>query len=446
MISLSARHARIAAISAIAASFVLLRTGFLLLREPFFDELFTAWLVPRPLSAIVEALKLDSGPPLYYFVVHLLGITAVPGARAVSLLCAVLTLVALAFWKRDRVSRLTAGALLTVFPAAVLFAADARAYALCALFVTVAILLVDSDHPLPAALALTLAAYSHYYGALFIPLLLMPPAEDEDAGPVWPRPSWLVRLGATGLAAVLFAPGLWLAFRQPREATSWMPAVPRWPEALLVKPPEALAIASVLLLVAAAVFVNRYTAMAAVPVALVVVLAVAGRPIYLPLRFEAVLAVPLILGIAASLERWDPWPRRGLLLGLLGALTAVTYLGLVEHSRRPTDPYRAAAKFVAKSIPRSQRVIATGYLYLETVMNGRPDAEAFPEAQADHPGWRARLTEIFLFPKPPFVWIGERGSPEGNALARQFQMQKLYENDRAIVARVEERPVPGKGN
>ncbi|HEY4641838.1 MAG TPA: hypothetical protein VII75_10880, partial [Thermoanaerobaculia bacterium] len=140
----------------------------LIIRAPFFDELFTRWISAKPFTGIVSALRWDSGPPLYYFVVRLIGDPSVTVTRILSLVCAAISLILIL-----RSKNVIAALLLAVFPPAILFAADARAYAMCAMFVTIAVLAIDDDRPFAAALALVAAAYSHYYGVLFFPILLM---------------------------------------------------------------------------------------------------------------------------------------------------------------------------------------------------------------------------------------------------------------------------------
>jgi hypothetical protein len=78
--------------------------------------------------------------------------------RILSLVCAAISLILIL-----RTKNAIAALLLAVFPPAILFAADARAYAMCAMFVTIAVLAIDDDRPFAAGLALLAAAYSHYY-------------------------------------------------------------------------------------------------------------------------------------------------------------------------------------------------------------------------------------------------------------------------------------------
>ncbi len=392
-------------------TFLAARIPLLVLRAPFFDELFTRWIAGRPFAGILSALRYDSGPPLYYFAVHLLGDPSVEATRVLSLVCAAIAFGVILF--RDR---LPAALLLAVFPPAVLIAADARAYALCAMFVTLAILAVDRDRPMLAALLLVAAAYSHYYGVLFFPLLLL------GSPPPFRR-----RLFALLLALVLYIPGFWLAWHQPAEARAWMAM--NWPDALFVRPPLVLAIIGVAAL-ALSLRVNRYMFMVLVPL----VLAVALR-VYVPMRFESVIAAPLVLWLAASL-RHNRF-RLALSTALISVGALWTALGIIDHVNRPPDPYRQAARWIAASIPANETVVASGYCYLETMMNGHERVAAFPPEQGEHPGWRALPRPGVPIPTGAFYWTGERAAPELGILIRERRIIKpLFVNDRAMVALV----------
>jgi hypothetical protein len=202
-----------------------------------------------------------------------------------------------------------------------------------------------------------------------------------------------------------------------------------WPDALFVRPPLALAIMGAVAF-ALSVRVNRYMAMVFVPLVIAI-----GLRVYVPMRFEAVLAVPLVLWVAESLRRNRF--RLALMTALIGIAATWSALGIIDHAHRPPDPYRQAAVWVAGSIPASQTVVASGYCYLETLMNGHTNVAAFPPEQGEHPGWRA-LPRLEV-PAPPgaFYWIGERGAPELGILLRQRRVIKpLFVNDRAMVALV----------
>src|SRR5216684_2983909 len=108
----------------IGTIFLVVRVLLLIHRAPFFDELFTRWIAGKSFAGILSALLHDSGPPLYYFVVHLLGNPSVVEARVVSLLFAVLSVV-LILRSRSGAPAMLAAILLAVFPPAALFAVDA---------------------------------------------------------------------------------------------------------------------------------------------------------------------------------------------------------------------------------------------------------------------------------------------------------------------------------
>lgn len=386
--------------AAAAVVFLALRIALLCARQPFFDELFTVWITSKSFGGIVHALLSDSGPPLYYFVVHALTTHSVLAGRLVSLVCASVSFALL-------LKRPVAAMLLAVFPPAVLFAVDARAYAMCAMFVTIGVLALDRDRYDVAAIAFVFAGYSHYYGFLFFPLL-------------WRR--WRILT----IAIVAYAPGLWLALHQPSAATAWMSRVPSWPDGLFVRPPIALLLIAIVLIIVALVQWNRFATMAAVPVVLAIVLTIAGRPVYLPLRFESVIAPPLLLAIAKSFES-----KKIFAVALAATFAFITAIGIVDHRTRPIDDYRVAA-MLTKQLEGP--IVASGYLYLETVVN-RPDVIAFPAKQAEHPGWRA-FPDGSAPPSGAFYWIGERAAPELSILRRTRTVQPIYVNTRAIIARV----------
>jgi hypothetical protein len=406
--------------------FAATRIPLLIVRAPFFDELFTRWISGKSFLGIISALRHDSGPPLFYFVVHAIGDPSVMAIRVVSLVCA-----AIAFLLILRLSP-QAALLLAVLPAAALFAADARAYALCAMFATIAVLAIDRDQPFVAAMALVAAAYSHYYGVLFFPLLMMPAFEARSAGvpPAGPPPSrrrFPANAGALLLALVLYIPGFLLAFHQPPSARAWM--TPSWPDALFVRPPIALAIIGVVAF-ALSIRVNRYMFMVLIPL----IFAFALR-VYVPMRFEVVVTAPLVLWLAESLRQNR---FRLVLTTTLVAIGVVwTTLGIIDHATRPPDPYRQAARWVAGNIPANETVVASGYCYLETMMNGHTRVAAFPPEQGEHPGWRARPGAGVPVPRGAFFWTGERAAPELAILMRQHRtVEPLFVNDRAMVALV----------
>ena len=378
---------------AVIALFFGLRIPLLFVRQPFYDELFTHWIAAKSFGGILHALQSDSGPPLYYFVAHALGNPPIVALRLISLVFASIALVALL-----RANYVAAAALVAAFPPAVLFAVDARNYALCAMFVTLGVLAVDRNKPYHAAIAFLVAAYSHYYGVLFFPLVFL---------------SGRLKPAATLL---LFAPWAWVALHQPKAAMAWMKAG-GYPEALLARPPLVLLLLASALVIAGAWPFNRFTTMTVIPAFLAI-------PIYVPLRFESVIASPLALWLGTS-------ARRVVFVALLAVFTTMSIIGIVEHATRPVDAYRDAAMRVRDiRLP----VVASGYLYLETVML-RP-AIAFPPEQAEHPGWRIAATSGRGLPAGTFLWIGERAAPELSIIRQSRVVQPLYINARAMIVRV----------
>jgi hypothetical protein len=288
---------------------------------------------------------------------------------------------------------------------------------MCAMFITIGILAIDDDRPFAAAIALVAAAYTHYYGVLFFPLLLIPPRGRR-------RHTSVIALG---MAILLYIPGFVLALHQPAEARAWMTTA--WPDSLFIRPPLALAIIGAVV-IAMSIRVNRYLFMTLIPLSLALVLRV-----YVPMRFEAVLAVPLVLWLAESLK------ENRFRLALTTAFIAIgliwTTLGVIDHHTRPPDPYRRAASWVAANVPENESVVASGYCYLEALMSSHRRVIAFPPEQAEHPGWRAFPRPGVVPPAGAFFWVGERAAPELAVFMRQRRIiEPLCVNDRAMVALV----------
>ncbi len=392
----------------IAALFLAPRLALLWARQPFFDELFTRWIAAQSFAGILGALHHDSGPPLYYFLIHLLGDPPLIVIRALSLAFAAGALAALLVARQ-----FAAAALLAVFPPAVLFAVDARGYALCAMFVTFGVL---ARNRYAAALWFVAAAYTHWYGALFIPTLLLPKSGN--------RQPTTDNFLASALAIVLMLPGAFLAIHQPRASLAWVGGFPGWPAGLFVRPPLWLLIASGVLMLIAAVRLNRFAVMTLVPLARA--FALVG---WFPLRFESVIAAPLVLWLGASARRWMIPLLAAAWLGICG-------IGIRDHLQRPLDDYRAAALQLPRLVQPGEPVVASGYLYLEalTVLGDR--VQAFPPEQAVHPGWRATAPPGSEPPPGAFLWIGERAAPELAILRRDRSVTPLYLNSRAAILKV----------
>lgn len=421
------RHS--ALITCLGVLFLIPRIALLFARQPFYDELFTRWIGAKSFGGILAALRYDSGPPLYYFLVHLLGNPSIDVLRVVSLLFSCGTVALLLASKRLGNARFWAVALLALYPPAFMLSAYARAYPLCALLVAAGVLALDADRPFAAAAAFLGAAYSHYYGVLFFPLLLL----KGRRGFV-----------ATALAGVAFLPGFWLAAHQPVEATAWNIWSP-WSmldlsfsggyPSLIPFPSPAIAAAVGLPLMALGVARSwRFAPYVLVPLALTLVFALAGRRIYFPLRFEIVIAAPLTLWIAASLERWSRHVRIALATLLMTLGAGVAGQAFLNNLHLPADACVDGALFVRDHVPPGTPVVASAYCYLFAESTLGPRVQAFPAEQGLHPGWwrpirpEEEAAAVRRLPRGEFVWLGQV-APEMQVILRHRRIESAVELD-----------------
>jgi hypothetical protein len=255
-----------------------------------------------------------------------------------------------------------------------------------------------------------LAAYSHYYGVLFFPLLLW-----KD------RRAFLAAL-------VLFIPGFVLAAHEPAEAMAWNHVHPFW------------ILGACVAVVAVLARTWRFAPAVLVPAALVVAFALAGRNVYFPLRFESVLAVPLVLWAASSLERWRPAVRITIVALLMTAGLFVTARGIADELHAPIDSRRGATMFVQRFWAGD--VIAADYCYLVARTKLGARVRPFPPAQGEHPGWytpppmEAALVAARSLPVTGFVFIADAGTPELAAVQRVRRTQVRYRYGTAVVLQV----------
>ncbi len=136
------------------------------------------------------------------------------------------------------------------------------------------------------------------------------------------------------------------------------------------------------------------------------------------------IAVPFVLWLSVS-------AHKKLIPLLITVSIAICAIGIIDHARRPIDDYRDAALHLRGV---QGPVVASGYLYLETIMV-RP-AIAFPAEQALHPGWRATAGAGSEVPAGTFLWIGERGAPELTIIRRSRKVTPLYVNENAAIVKV----------
>ena len=475
---------------AVVALFFALRVPLLAAREPFFDELATVWVAEQPLARMFAWLPVNSESPFWVLAVRawelLLGLD-VTGARLMALACGT---AALALCFRDPRAALA----LAAFPAHVFFSTEARPYALTALLVGIGAVTLfcwtqggGVGWLAGGTLALLLAAYTHGYGALFLPLPFIASfsgapasrrlARERPAPAAAGRRRASRRDGgvphgfvASAVAGLLFLPGFRLAQVQPAGAIEWMQLhtfgerlllvaqsllqlgfAAEYEPIFLLTPPLLLRLASaavVALVVVAGVRRSAearfFAAFVAVPLAAVVVFALAGKTWYFPTRFESILAVPFALLLGSGLAAL---PRKQSLaaLGALVALgTFVAWRSAGHHAARPLDPYRHIARFAATA-PAGQPLVASRYAYLEVWYAVRPrPVIAFPSELAMHPGWSVDAGNGVLEAEaerlpPRFVWIGPGPAREAQVLRRRYALRAIAADGPVVAAVAEQR-------
>lgn len=209
----------VACVVAFAAA---LRLVPFLTRPLWYDEIFTVWAARLAPSRLIEVLHLDSGPPLFYLLCRPL-VLAAEGLHGSDLLVRLpslaaglaVFLAAAALPERD--SRLRFLALAAVSPLLILYAAEARPYALLGLEGLALFLLVlrapQTRGRMAASAALSAAALYTHYLALFLVAALVGVALARGRR----RPA-----GALLAGAALFTPWLPVLGGQPAAATAWM--------------------------------------------------------------------------------------------------------------------------------------------------------------------------------------------------------------------------------
>ena len=197
------------------------RLSLLIDRPLWFDEVFTLWASRLLFHQLVDALRNDSGPPLFYllekpFVAIGERLSEDVFARALPF-AATLALLIGAFALPSRPARIRFVVLASVSPLLFLYSAEARAYALLSLTGLLLFLLafVLPERPKNlAAIALLAAAslYLHYLALFAVAALAVVAAAEKR------RRSALAVLG--GGALFLFWVPIMRA--QPRQAVAWM--------------------------------------------------------------------------------------------------------------------------------------------------------------------------------------------------------------------------------
>lgn len=474
------RQHRVVAITLILAGAIGLRLWLIVVRPPFFDELFTRWIAAMDPSSLIAALALDSGPPLYYLLLSPFRADEVIVLRLLSLPLAMLAFLALPLATRDTTERVIGTLLLAALPIHVYFSSEARAYALLTALAGLACAFLYRwqavTHwrwPAAASMALVAAGYTHWYGFVFFPLLavaaLMHRVRDS-------RRTVLVQAAVCSVAiAISMIPALILLSRQPSDASDWMrrvdagavsnvlgqvprqlgPAQALHP-ALAPEPPATVVLISAvlaLLLFGNGVVRSRearfWAAMVLVPVAGVLILIAAGQPAYFRGRFESSLSIPLVMLAATSIGSLRGRLRWGALASWTLLSISVVAGWLAGYGRMSEDPWRLVASFARAAVPGQGVILATGPMYLELISQRddewRPVVLGFPAEQARHPGWRAEsdpqvlAEDLKALPTGARWWAGDRDGIEQRALAQHYEVTPAFAVGPVVLAELRPR-------
>jgi hypothetical protein len=417
-----------------------------LMRPVWHDELYTLLLARMPLTDLVAALRVDSGPPLHYLICHALFLIVgwaegsalgtfmvrLPSVMAFTLMPWVLWR-----WARGRREVFFWAALLTIVWLPMLyFATEARAYALLAL-VNAVLWLLGPDLVrsggrrlvLFAALAAALPML-HYAGIVsfcFLPALAL----------FIPRSRWrsfAAALGAAVLPLLMWSP---VILGAPNDSMRWVdttsgpghpglatihvlgpagpfPALFEAPDALV---PSAISMAAFLVMIVGCVVSAArldlgegeistrlpnftQTALGLAPLGVLATLAVCGLPVYFAGRTESMV---WLLGVSLIAAPVVLLPRSWTLLafGPYAAIGVCTIaMWLMEVPDRPLPPGVEVGRVLAREIRRGDVVVVAGLWQLEVehglamarldTSGGVPVSNrvrTIPRSQSEHPGW-----------------------------------------------------------
>jgi hypothetical protein len=449
---------------------------FTLVARPLWaDEIFTLALARKSIPEILAALRVDSGPPLHpLFAYVLLAPFPSPGpadvlVRVLSLVASLLHLPLLVAVSR-RLGRpglgLPAAALFSVFPLAVAYAAEGRAYALASLLALLAFeraLALRQTPRLAVALGLTLAAagavLTHYL-AVFPVAALAVLARDA-------RPAARRALAGSGLAAAALAsPWVPVALSQPRASMAWtaeggfVDALRGFPANLAFGAPTgapamaALAAAGAVLL--AALLAREWRGVLStaartlgLSLALLAVAQLGAGSLVLPER-TALVFLPLAALLLASAPPFVP--------AAAGTLATVLLALWLPRVAEPA-PGELLVRLLEAPVKAGRRVLAAGYwgpeLDYRLARAGAPGRVVlFPSAVAAHPGWyreeeipdgtlAAEASAALSGASPPSLFVLPRGSRASAALAsRLVHSRRLLSSPLLDVVEIPPRRAP----
>lgn len=419
------------------------------LRPVWHDELYTLALARLPISQLLSALVVDSGPPLHYLICHAL--FALIGWQEGSLFGTVATRLpsVLAFavlpWVVSKARPTHTGAvpwgplLVVAWLPLVYFGTEARAYALLALVNAVVWILgpewIERGGRWTAAFAATAACMPllHYAGAvsfLALPALALFVSRSR-------RGALLAALGGAAMPILAWSP---VVLGAPRASMAWveMAAGPGRPGSATVSvlspagpfpalfeapanpvPPWlSFSVFGVLVCgaVVGALAMRRRTGdnptdrtvasrlvIGLLPALALPLLALGGTPVYFAGRSESMLW-PLAAGViglvALGLPPIARWGVAGSYVSV-GVLTIAMWL--VALPERPSAPGVEVGHTLAAMVESGDRVVVAGLWQLEVrhglavaVHDGSAaaseivDVGTMPRSQAAHPGWLDR--------------------------------------------------------
>ncbi len=447
-------------VALITGSGLAVRAAAALLRRPWHDEYFTAWLATSPWSELVPTLAQDSGPPLPYVLAKLLasaGMAPLTAARLVAVVAGCLAILVAA-----RAARTVAGpraaawaaALLAFHPLAVAWSAEGRAYSLLLLGVALvwdglAQVVVHQRGTWQVVAGAVLALFSHGLGLVLLIVMTL-------VGLSFPGPARRRTALAAALAALSFLPWVPVLLTQPPASLAWMvrawQSLSPWrqlvaPLALL--PPGApfgsaldlpsaplpvVAVTAVITLALAAAALAKAqrevigtAALILLPAAALASLAHLGVPAFYPGRGEALYLAPAMGLLAAAAARGRPHALGAALLVGVGVLTCG--VALRSWQTTPPRPEEQLAHIVATHLPDGGTVLVEGYwrlgLWYHLGEAGELfQLETFPPAANAHPGWyegggtpadaelaRQRLAAEVQRGRPVACLLPPRGAP-----------------------------------
>ncbi len=430
------------------------RVFSLVVRPLWADEIFTLTVARKSASEILAALRVDSGPPFHYVFAHVLLAPFGPAPGLADVLVRVLSLAAsllhlpLLFVVARRLGRpeigLPAAALYSVFPLAVAYAAEGRAYALASLLALLAFerALALRERPRPLiALGLTLAAA----GAVLTHYLAVFPVAALAILVLDARPAARHALVLSGLAAAALA-ATWvpIALAQPHASMAWSMeagfagALRDFPANLAFGAPAggpalaALGVAGAVLL--AALLTRDWRGVLA-PVARVLGLSLAllalaelgAGTLVLPER-TALVFLPFAVLLLAAAPPFVP--------AAAGTLATALLALWLPRAAEPS-PGALLARLLEAPARAGRRVLAAGYwgpeLDYRLARAGAPGRVVlFPSAVAAHPGWyheeelqnatlAAEADAILSAPRAPTLFVLPRGSRASAAIASRLE-------------------------